>query len=78
MTPYQKTENPTVVIVDSKTKEASTKTLSGTYYRIIPPANVRANFLITCSEMHVDRFASATDSTMIISERLRNQLSSLR
>ena len=77
MTIYQKTENPTVVIVDSKTKEVSTKKLSGTYYRIIPTLNTRVNFLITCSEMHVDRWASATDSAMVISELLRNQLSSL-
>ena len=77
MTLYQKTENPTVVIVDSKTKEVSTKKLSGIYYRIIPTLNTRVNFLITCSEMHVDRWASATDSAMVISERLRNQLSSL-
>ena len=78
MIPYQKTNNPTVIVVDAKTKEVSTKTLNGIYYRIVPPANVRANFLITCSEMHVDRFASATDSTMIISDKLRSQLCDLR
>lgn len=78
MIPYQKTQDPEVVIVGETTKIVNVKKLVGTYYKIIPPANVRANILITCSEMHIDRWASATDSTMIISERLRSQLSSLR
>jgi hypothetical protein len=74
---YQKTEDPLVIITDSKTKDVQTKKLVGTYFRIIPPANDRVNFVLTCSEMHVDRWASATDSTMIISDNLRKQLVSL-
>ena len=74
---YQKTEDPLVIVTDSKTKDVQTKKLTGTYFRIIPPANDRVNWVLTCSEMHVDRWASATDSTMIISENLRNQLVSL-
>jgi hypothetical protein len=71
---YQKTEDPLVIITDSKTKDVQTKKLTGTYYKIIPPANDRVNFVLTCSEMHLDRFASATDSTMVISENLRTKL----
>jgi hypothetical protein len=71
---YQKTEDPLVIITDSKTKDVQTKKLVGTYYKIIPPANDRVNFVLTCSEMHLDRFASATDSTMVISENLRTKL----
>jgi len=71
---YQKTEDPLVILTDSKTKDVQTKKLVGTYYKIIPPANDRINFVLTCSEMHVDRFASAIDSTMIISDNLRKQL----
>lgn len=74
---YQKTEDPLVIVTDSKTKDVQTKKLTGTYFRIIPPANDRVNWVLTCSEMHVDRWASATDSTMIISENLRNQLVAL-
>jgi hypothetical protein len=74
---YQKTEDPLVIVTDSKTKDVQTKKLTGTYFRIIPPANDRVNWVLTCSEMHVDRWASATDSTMIISENLRKQLVSL-
>jgi len=74
---YQKTEDPLVILTDSKTKDVQTKKLTGTYYKIIPPANDRINFVLTCSEMHVDRFASAVDSTMIISDNLRKQLVSL-
>jgi len=74
---YQKTEDPLVILTDSKTKDVQTKKLVGTYYKIIPPANDRANFVLTCSEMHVDRFASAIDSTMIISDNLRKQLVAL-
>jgi hypothetical protein len=51
--------------------------LTGTYYRIVAPYNDRAHWVITCSEMHRDRFASADDSTMVISANLRNQLLSL-
>jgi len=71
---YQKTEDPLVILTDSKTKDVQTKKLVGTYYKIIPPTNDRVNFVLTCSEMHVDRFASAIDSTMIISDNLRKQL----
>ena len=71
---YQKTEDPLVIITDSVTKDVQTKKLVGTYYKIIPPANDRVNFVLTCSEMHLDRFASATDSTMVISENLRTKL----
>ena len=71
---YQKTEDPLVILTDSKTKDVHTKKLVGTYYKIIPPVNDRVNFVLTCSEMHVDRFASAIDSTMIISDNLRKQL----
>jgi len=71
---YQKTEDPLVIITDSVTKDVQTKKLVGNYYKIIPPANDRINFVLTCSEMHVDRFASAIDSTMIISDNLRKQL----
>jgi hypothetical protein len=74
---YQKTENPNVITVDSKTKEVKIKKLTGTYYRIVAPYNDRAHWVITCSEMHRDRFASADDSTMVISTNLRNQLLSL-
>jgi hypothetical protein len=74
---YQKTEDPLVIVTDSKTKDVQTKKLTGIYFRIIPPANDRVNWVLTCSEMHVDRWASATDSTMIISENLRKQLVSL-
>jgi hypothetical protein len=74
---FQKTENPNVITVDSKTKEVKTKQLTGTYYRIVAPYNDRAHWVITCSEMHRDRFASADDSTMVISTNLRNQLLSL-
>jgi len=69
--------DPLVIVTDSKTKDVQTKKLTGTYFRIIPPANDRVNWVLTCSEMHVDRWASATDSTMIISENLRKQLVSL-
>jgi hypothetical protein len=71
---YQKTEDPLVILTDSKTKDVQTKKLTGTYYKIIPPVNDRVNFVLTCSEMHLDRFASATDSTMVISENLRKKL----
>ena len=71
---YQKTEDPLVIITDSVTKDVQTKKLVGTYYKIIPPANDRVNFVLTCSEMHLDSFASATDSTMVISENLRTKL----
>jgi hypothetical protein len=74
---FQKTENPNVITVDSKTKEVKTKQLSGTYYRIVAPYNDRANWVITCSEMHRDRFASAEDSTMVISANLHKQLLNL-
>jgi hypothetical protein len=74
---YQKTENPNVITVDAKTKEVTIKKLTGTYYRIVAPYNDRAHWVITCSEMHRDRFASADDSTMVISTNLRNQLLSL-
>jgi hypothetical protein len=71
---YQKTEDPLVIITDPVTKDVQTKKLVGTYYKIIPPVNDRVNFVLTCSEMHLDRFASATDSTMVISENLRTKL----
>jgi chemotaxis regulatin CheY-phosphate phosphatase CheZ len=74
---YQKTEDPLVILTDSKTKDVQTKKLVGTYYKIIPPANDRVNFVLTCSEMHLDRFASAIDSTVIISDKLRKQLVAL-
>jgi len=71
---YQKTEDPLVIITDSKKKDVQTKKLVGTYYKIIPPVNDRENIVLTCSEMHLDRYASATDSTMVISENLRTKL----
>jgi hypothetical protein len=74
---FQKTENPNVITVNAKTKEVTTKRITGTYYRIVAPYNDRAHWVIKCSEMHLDRYASADDSTMVISTNLHNQLLNL-
>jgi hypothetical protein len=74
---FQKTQDPQVITVDPKTKEVNVKRLTGTWWRIVAPYNDRAHWVIMCSIMHEDRFASADDSTMIISTNLKNQLAAL-
>jgi hypothetical protein len=74
---FQKTQDPRVITVDPKSKEVEIKQLTGTWWRIVAPYNDRAHWVIMCSIMHEDRFASADDSTMIISTNLKNQLASL-
>ncbi len=74
---FQKTETPNVITVNPKTKEVDVKRLAGTWWRIVAPYNDRAHWVIMCSIMHEDRFASADDSTMIISTNLKNQLVAL-
>lgn len=74
---FQKTQDPKVIIVDPKSKQVDTKTLKGTWWRIVAPYSDRAHWVIMCSIMHEDRFANADDSTMVISTNLRNQLVAL-
>ncbi len=74
---FQKTQDPQVITVDPKSKDVKKKQLDGIWWRIVAPYNDRAHWVIMCSIMHEDRFASADDSTMIISTNLKNQLVAL-